>query len=255
MGIIMHTVTQKSATPSGRVSNRRLIPIVLIVALVVSGVALLSDPRSIQYRRAVTISHVESEPTIRKFEQQDRQSPPPRDAVVFVGSSSIARWNLPESFPELGSEAINRGISGSLLADSAYFADRIVAPYKPRMVVLYAGDNDIDVGASPDEIVAWFAEFEQRVHARDPGVRIVFVSIKPSILRWSMIGSIREANQKVADYCTAHPYLKFLDIEPQMLSPAGQPRPELLLADGIHLTSAGYRLWTEALRPLLENQS
>ena len=49
------------------------------------------------------------DPAIAKFEAQDKVAPPPRDGVVFIGASSIVRWNLPEYFPELGAEAINRG--------------------------------------------------------------------------------------------------------------------------------------------------
>jgi lysophospholipase L1-like esterase len=244
-----------SAPVSPQRGSRRLVQFVLLGALVLSCAALWSNPRSIQYRRAVTLSHMAWEPTIRQFESEDQRLPPPHDAIVFVGSSSIARWNLPESFPELGPDAINRGFGGSLLADSAYFADRIVVPYRPRVVVVYAGDNDLDAGASPGEIVASFGQLEQRIHSADPGTKIVFVSIKPSILRWNLIVRIRETNQLVRDYCGARPYLTFLDIEPQMLSPDGRPRPDLLLADGIHLTPAGYRLWAEALRPLLRNRS
>jgi hypothetical protein len=46
------------------------------------------------------------ESAIKKFEEGDKLSPPPQNAIVFIGASSIVRWNLKESFPELGAQAI-----------------------------------------------------------------------------------------------------------------------------------------------------
>src|SRR5258706_15310788 len=84
------------------------------------------------------------EPAIRKFEDADKVTPPPQNAIVFIGASSIVRWNLSDSFPELGPLAIKRGFGGSLAADSTRYAERIVIPYRPRIVAFYAGDNDVD---------------------------------------------------------------------------------------------------------------
>ena len=124
------------------------------------------------------------EPAIQKFEEADKLSPPPQNAIVFIGASSIVRWNLKESFPELGAQAINRGFGGSLAADSTRYADRIVIPYKPRMVVFYAGDNDVEANHTPQQIADDFAAFERKVHAALPETQIVFISIKPSIRRF-----------------------------------------------------------------------
>src|SRR5262249_47540225 len=99
------------------------------------------------------------EPTIKKFEDQDKVTPPPQNAIVFIGASSIVRWDLPQYFPELGPKAINRGFGGSVMADSVRYADRIVIPYKPRIVVLYAGDNDVEAGSSAKEIADGFTQF------------------------------------------------------------------------------------------------
>src|SRR6476660_7138199 len=192
------------------------------------------------------------EPAIKAFEDADRVSPPPRNAIVFIGASSNVRWNLPESFPELGSRAINRGFGGSLAADSTRYADRIVIPYKPRIVVFYAGDNDVEANHTPQQILDDFTAFEQKVHANLPATQIVFISIKPSIRRWPWIEQIKGANALVQQYCASHPHLTFVDIVPQMLGTDGKPRKELRLEDGLHMTPAGYKVWNEALRPLLQ---
>jgi lysophospholipase L1-like esterase len=191
------------------------------------------------------------EPAIKAFEQADNLSPPPQNAIVFIGASSIVRWNLNESFPELGVQAINRGFGGSLAADSTRYAGRIVIPYKPRMVVFYAGDNDVEANHTPQQIADDFAAFERTVHAALPQTQIVFISIKPSIRRFPWIEQIKGANALVKQYIAAHSHLTFVDIFPQMLGADSRPRKELLVADGLHMTAAGYKIWNDALRPIL----
>jgi lysophospholipase L1-like esterase len=192
------------------------------------------------------------EPRVIEYEKQDELAPPPKGGVVFVGSSSIQRWDLPTYFPSMGSSAINRGISGSSMPDAFRYVSRLVTPYAPRVVVVYAGDNDLDLGYSAEEIAAMFAAFEKSVHQALPQTRIVVISVKPSVLRWSSIDTIRHVNQLMKQYCAAHADAVFLDIERQMLGPDGKPRAELFQADGLHLSAAGYRIWTDALAPLLD---
>jgi lysophospholipase L1-like esterase len=192
------------------------------------------------------------EPAIKKFEDADRVTPPPQNAIVFIGASSIVRWNLSSSFPELGPQAINRGFGGSLAADSTRYAERIVIPYRPRIVVFYAGDNDVEANHTPEQIAGDFTAFEHKVHAALPATQIIFISIKPSIRRWPWIEQIKSANALVRQYCASHPHLTFVDIVPQMIGADGKPRKELLVEDGLHMTPAGYKIWNDALRPLLQ---
>ena len=213
---------------------------------------LLAVPGVLSRQLAAQNNQDRWEPAIKKFEEADKLSPPPQNAIVFIGASSIVRWNLQESFPELGAQAINRGFGGSLAADSTRYADRIVIPYKPRMVVFYAGDNDVEANHTPQQIADDFVAFERKVHAALPQTQIVFISIKPSIRRWKWIDTIRAANAQVKEYCAQHPNLVFMDIEKQMLGADGKPNPALLVEDGLHMTPAGYKIWTAALKPLLK---
>ena len=192
------------------------------------------------------------DPAIAKFEAQDRVSPPPQNGIVFIGASSIVRWHLDEYFPELGAAAINRGFGGSQSVDSVRYVDRIVVPYHPRTVVYYAGDNDVEAGVPASEIAHQFALFEEKVHAALPDTNVIFISIKPSIRRWKWIDTIRTANAIVKAYCLKTPHTQFVDIEQQMLGADGKPNAELLVPDGLHMTPAGYRIWTDALGPLLK---
>lgn len=217
----------------------------VVVAVVVAGLAGAVAARSSAQTAA------KWDPAIQKFEAQDKVAPPPQNAVVFIGASSIVRWNLREYFPELGAKAINRGFGGSQSVDSVRYVDRIVIPYRPRIVVYYAGDNDVEAGVPASEIAHQFAVFEQKVHAALPGTKVIFISIKPSIRRWTWIDTIRTANALVKAYYLKTPHTQFMDIENQMLGADGKPNPDLLVADGLHMTPAGYRIWTAALRPLL----
>jgi lysophospholipase L1-like esterase len=190
------------------------------------------------------------EATIQKFEEQDRLNPPPKGEIVFTGASSIVRWNLPESFPDL--KVINRGFGGSEMADAARYASRIVVPYSPRIVVLYSGDNDIGRGVTPEKVEADFERFVQVVHGALPQARIVVIAVKPSLLRWAVWDNMKKANALMRAYIDSHKGLEYVDVGPPMLGTDGKPRPELFVPDGLHLTAEGYKLWTGLLRPHLK---
>jgi len=107
-----------------------------------------------------TQAAVPFENEIKAYEQADKTNPPPREANLFVGSSSIRLWKtMAEDLP--GKNVINRGFGGSQIADSVRFADRIVIPYHPARIFFYAGDNDLNAGKSPETVAGDFAAFEK----------------------------------------------------------------------------------------------
>lgn len=179
---------------------------------------------------------------IDKFVQADQAQPPARNGIVFVGSSSIVKWtSLKQDFP--GLNVLNRGFGGSELADSAFYAERLVVPLHPSVVVVYAGDNDLSLGKTPEAVHASFKEFCTKVHAALPATRIVFIAIKPSPSRWKLKEKVVAANALIAATCKSDPRLAYADIYTPMLDAAGNPRPELFVKDMLHLNEAGYALW------------
>jgi lysophospholipase L1-like esterase len=192
------------------------------------------------------------EKDIAAFERRDKEKPPPKDGILFVGSSSIRLWDLSKSFP--GLNAINRGFGGSHLADVVHFAPRIVLNYEPRLIVLYAGDNDLAAGKTPERVHDDFKAFVQRVREKLPKTKIVFISIKPSIRRWPLIDKIRKANALVEAECKKSERVLYFDAAAPMLGDDGKPRPELFAKDGLHLNAKGYALWAERLKPHLESR-
>ena len=189
------------------------------------------------------------EPDIAAFEAKDKTNPPPEGGVVFVGSSSIVGWDLAKHFPGLA--RVNRGFGGSEMTDSAHFAERIVTPYKPRLVVVYAGDNDIAEGKDPAEVAAAYEEFAKKVRAALPETWIAYLSIKPSLARWGLVEETRAANALIRAACEADPNALYIDVGAPMLGADGTPRAELLQEDGLHLSEAGYELWSSVLQPYL----
>jgi lysophospholipase L1-like esterase len=190
------------------------------------------------------------EDEIVHFEAADRISPPQKGSVVFVGSSSIRVWpNLQADFPN--SKVLQRGFGGSTLAQVDHYAPRIVLPYCPRLIVLYAGDNDLAEGRSPEQILADFKTFVGLVRSPMPNTRIVFVSIKPSTARVALLEKMREANALIRQYIAADPSLTYVDVFTPMLGPTGLPRGELFQSDGLHMNAQGYAIWQGLLQPLV----
>lgn len=190
------------------------------------------------------------EPAVRSFEESDRANAPPTGGIVFLGSSSFRRWDLDRWFP--GMDLINRGFGGSQMADALRYLDRIILPLEPRTLFIYEGDNDIANGKRPATVEAEFRELAARVHARLPGTRIVVVGVKPSIRRWHLIEEVRAVNSRLRAVTESHPLLTYIDVEAPLLGPDGQPRPELFVADDLHLSDAGYAIWTELVRPYID---
>ena len=185
------------------------------------------------------------EKSIADFEARDAKSPPPKGAVLFVGSSSIKLWKLEDSFP--GGKVINRGFGGSKIADSTHFADRIIIPHEPRAVVLYAGDNDLARGKTPEQVADDFRAFVEKVRSGLPETEIYFISIKPSIRRWSMLDKVRVANSLIQSQCEKEERLHYIDIAPEMLDVDGLPKSRLFAPDGLHLSPEGYAVWARCV--------
>lgn len=190
------------------------------------------------------------EKEIAAFEALDRRSPPRSGHIVFVGSSTMVQWDVAKHFPER--TIVNRALWGASLSDFVRLADRLVLPYQPRLVVVYAGDNDIDAGWTSEDVTVQFERFVRAIHAQLPQTRILFIGIKPSPQRWATIDRARLTNDMIRAFCGRDDRVAFLDVDGAMLGWDEKPRKELYAADGLHLSEQGYQLWTTLLRPFLQ---
>lgn len=186
---------------------------------------------------------------IRRFEQADAKAKPAPGGNLFVGSSSIRMWPLDKSFPH--HPIVNRGFGGSQIADSTHFAGRIVTPHRPAVIVLYAGDNDIAAGKSPERVAEDFRQFVSRVREDLPRARIVYLTIKPSLSRWKLWPKMQAANALIEKECADDEQLTYVDVGAPLLGEDRRPQAEMFIKDGLHLSPAGYKAWSELVQPHL----
>jgi len=188
---------------------------------------------------------------IAAFETQDRTNPPPKGAILFIGSSSIRLWKtLAEDLPD--HEVINRGFGGSQIEDSIHFVDRMVVPYQPKRIVMYAGGNDINGGKTPEQVASDFKAFVARVHAKLPSTRIAYISIAGNPARWAQVERVKAANGLIREFTTTDKRLSFIDVFPHMLGKDGMPLPDIFVDDRLHMNEKGYAIWKRVVGAALK---
>lgn len=187
---------------------------------------------------------------IDAFLATDQEQPTKPGGVVFVGSSSIRMWDLKKSFPD--GAFLNRGFGGSEIIDSAHYFNDLIGKHKPRLVVFYAGDNDVANGNTAEQVHADFRAFVEKFKTELPDAQLAYIAIKPSVARWSMAKTMKTANDLIAADCAADDQLTFINVWPAMLGDNGAPKPDIFLGDGLHMNDKGYELWAELLRPHLQ---
>lgn len=188
---------------------------------------------------------------IEAFEATDKTNPPPQNAIEFLGSSSIRIWpDLQQDFP--GHTVFKRGFGGSEVSDSVAFAARIVIPYKPKMIVMYAGDNDLAAGKTPERVFSDFKDFVKEIHAALPETRIAFLAVKPCPAREKFLPEVRETNRLIKDYTESDERLLFINVYTATIDPDGTLHPELFRKDGLHLNKRGYARWVAIIKPVLD---
>lgn len=190
---------------------------------------------------------------INAFLKADQQQMPPTGGVLFMGSSSIRFWDtLARDFPEI--PVINRGFGGSQIFESTLYLDRIAVPYRPKIIVLCAGTNDLAYGnKNPAQVCDEFKDFVAKVHAALPDTRIVYISINPTVARWNLEGETLESNhlieQWIFENSTPAQKLNFINSHAVLLSADGRPPADLLRADKLHFNARGYQAWAAIVKP------
>lgn len=186
------------------------------------------------------------EEEVRAMEQARTAHPLPPDPVVFYGSSSIRLWtSLSDDFPTL--KPINLGFGGSTLAACVWFFERLVVPYHPRHLVIYAGDNDLSDGQHPANVLNSFRTLMHKIVTQLGSIPVRFLSIKPSPARMDLFDTIVHTNDSIHSDIARYENFFYVDIFHPMLNGEGRPRPELYAEDGLHLSKDGYRVWTQVL--------
>ncbi|MDP9078785.1 MAG: GDSL-type esterase/lipase family protein [Bacteroidota bacterium] len=167
--------------------------------------------------------------------------------TIFYGSSSIRLWtNLNEDFK--GLNPVNLGFGGSTLAACVWFFERVMIPYHPKRLVIYAGDNDLGDGRHPEEVFIFFQQLVVKVNKRFGDLPCYLVSLKPSISRWQMVDQFKYTNNLIeTEIITRNDNWHFINVFKEMIDPAGRLKKEYFLNDGLHLSESGYKLWKEII--------
>jgi hypothetical protein len=191
------------------------------------------------------------EAQVSAYEAEDKATPPPKNPILFVGDSQFFRWKtIREDLP--GYTLINRGIDSFQLTDLIRYSDRLVTPYRPRLIVMHVGGNDVHHGhQSADQILVAFQSFVRKVRAVYPNVPIIFSSLTPGPGRWDEAAQRVEVNRVLREYIETQPDLKFVDLWTPMLTKDGKPREELWVEDRVHPNHEGYLVRVKYTRPLL----
>lgn len=190
------------------------------------------------------------EKEIAAMEAADKTSPPPKGAVMFIGSSTIRMWkSLASDFPE--HKVINRGFGGSQIVDATHFAPRVIFPAAPSVVFLRSGGNDIHAGKSAEQVFGDYKAFVAAVHEKLPDAQIIYLGLCPTIARIKEVAEGNKLNALIREFAGKNPKLKYVDCEDMTVGSDGQPRADLFVADKLHLSEAGYKLLAERTRPFM----
>jgi lysophospholipase L1-like esterase len=187
---------------------------------------------------------------VRRLEKE-RESLTYDPKLLFYGSSSIRLWeSLNVDFASY--QPVNLGFGGSTLAACVWFFDRLVAPFRPESIIVYAGDNDLGDGRHPEEVFIFFQQLVRRTRDCFGDIPLAFISIKPSITRWDILDRIRFTNKIIEEEITRQAdNLHFIDIYTRMTDNAGYPKREFLDPDGLHINDKGYAMWKEIISKYL----
>ncbi len=196
-------------------------------------------------------SSVRFQSEIDAFLKEDSLTPPPQGAILFIGSSIFRLWtHLKEQMAPL--PVFNRAFGGSRTADVLNSMDKIVLPYKPRIIVYYCGSNDIKASEKPQDIFHRFKLFCDRVGDSLPSTQIFYVSINRAPQKKAKWNFVDSTNALVKEYCEQIKNRNFIEVNPILFDKNGEPRYELYKEDQLHFREPAYAEFTALIKPVVE---
>ena len=192
-------------------------------------------------------------PEIKAFETKDSLSMPSEGQVLLAGSSTFRLWlTYQQDLKDFS--VINRGFGGSQMSDLNFYFDRIVVKYKPKMILVYEGDNDLNAGENPDSVIREFKEFVKMVKTKLPDTKIGFCSIRPSLARTAILEKQRMVNKAIKKFCKRQKRVYYVDIQKDFYLSNGEMMTDIFVADKLHLNPKGYEIWANATRKFLRKK-
>ena len=192
------------------------------------------------------------EDAIQRFEAEDSKHGAKPEAMLFTGSSSIRMWkSLEQDMAPM--KVLNRGFGGSTLPEIIYYADRILMPHQPSIIILYCGENDLsNENTKVKKTLRDFKQFVEYTSKKLPETHVFYLSIKPSIKRWSYWPKMAKANKKIERFINRHDQYHFVDVASTMMDDNEVVRQDIFIEDDLHMNETGYSLWKNKLKPILQ---
>ena len=188
---------------------------------------------------------------VEELAKKEYNFSPDKRLVVFVGSSSIRMWKDVQSyFPEYN--VINNGFGGSHFSDLQIYYDELILSWKPDILFIYEGDNDIADAKKPAKVMKQAKELTTKIRKDLPETRILFISPKPSLAREKLKEKYLTFNNKLERYCNRKKQVEFVNVWTPMCDKSGTILPGLFIEDGLHMNKKGYDIWGAAIGNYLE---
>ena len=194
------------------------------------------------------------EDEIIAFEKSDKISLPASGGLLLTGSSTIRLWdNYKKDLHPFN--VLNRGFGGSTMQDLLFYFDRIIVPYKPKIMIVYEGDNDLAAEMPVEKIINDFSSFTEKMKTKLPETKFAFLSVKPTPGRSHLLPEQITLNKKIKTLCYKTSNCTFLDIFTPLLDEQNMPRIELFKEDKIHLNPMGYQICAQIIINYLKEQN
>ncbi|WP_158797546.1 GDSL-type esterase/lipase family protein [Pedobacter sp. L105] len=187
---------------------------------------------------------------VQTIKAYDQQYAPPKDPILFIGSSSIRKWvDFYKSFGAY--RVLNRGIGGAVTNDVDRYLNDIVFPYHPKQLVIYVGENDLISSPDAETVLNDFKKLYTDIRVKLPVVPIVYLTIKGSPSRAKYQEKAKKANLLIAQFIKAQKNIVYLDVYQPMLDKNNNMQPSLFTQDMLHMNATGYQIWNKLLIPYL----
>ncbi|MBU4537611.1 MAG: GDSL-type esterase/lipase family protein [Weeksellaceae bacterium] len=190
---------------------------------------------------------------IQHFKHFNKENPPPKNAVLLVGSSSFTMWkDVDAYFPD--KVIVNRGFGGSSLYDLNFYSEELLKPYSPKQIIIYCGENDFagNEKLKPREVFNRFKHFYAEIRKYYPEIPVAYVSIKLSPSRENLWPQFIATNSLIKKFMDRKENAEYIDITKAMNGPDGKIRKDLFLEDMLHMKPEGYQIWKKVMEPYLK---
>lgn len=153
---------------------------------------------------------------------------------IILGSSSALSLDS-RLFLKCG-KWINRGIGNSTIKDNLRYIDYSTYITTAKMVLIYAGENDIFFNMDTAFVINQYKKLISGVLIKNTNTKIHLLAIKPSPRRRHYFENFQQLNSAMEEHSQTNKNIFFHSADWTHLS-----ERNLFTNDNIHLTNNGYR--------------